>query len=223
MIAASKSKLVIGARGRRLARRGLVRASIGGIVGPVRNFWRCVRGVAAVEFGFIAPIMLIMLLGAVEVTRAVSIDRRFALVASTIADLVAREEQLSADDVDAIYEIVAQVMSPFDTEPLKISIVPVKGRGAETVSYVSPSNLPTYNNASQPGRCQAVQIGDGLIDRGFGPADSVIVVNATYHFSSLFLGDGIAGGNWEHQAFAKPRKRNCVDFEGPNSCVAACT
>lgn len=223
MSAASKSKPVNGVRIRRLARRGLKRAAIGGVLGPMRNFCRCVQGVAAVEFGFIAPIMLIMLLGVVEVTRAVSIDRRFALVASTIADLVAREEELSAEDVNAIYEIVAQVMSPFDTEPLKISIVPAKGRGAEAVSYVSPSNLPTYNNATQPGRCQAVQIGEGLIDSGLGPADSVIVVNATYRFSSLFLGSGIASGNWEHQAFAKPRKRNCVDFEGPNSCVAACS
>lgn len=215
--------IMAGTAFRRGAARGLRRAFLRGAVGPVRSFCRCVRGVAAVEFGLIAPILLVLLLGVVEMTRAISIDRRFALVASTVADLVAREEQLSPDDVNAIYDVVAQVMSPFDTEPLKISIVPVKGRGAETVSYVSPANLPTYNGATQPGRCQSVPIEDGLIDAGFGPADSVIVVNAAYSFRSLFLGGSVQAGNWEHQAFAKPRRRNCVDFEGPNSCVSACS
>lgn len=205
-------------RGRRgSVRRAVVRAA----VLPAHRFARCVRGVAAVEFGLIAPIMLVLLLGAVEVTRAVSIDRRFSTVASMIADLVAREERLSSEDVAAIYDVVAQAMSPFDAGPLKISIIPVKGRNGQTVSYVGPESLPAYNGGDQPGRCQSVPVTPGLIESG-GGADSVIIVNATYSYRSLFGGEAAYRANWEHQAFAKPRKRSCVDFEGPNSCVTAC-
>ncbi len=208
----------IDGRFRGVARRAVLRA----IVRPARRFARCVRGVAAVEFGFIAPIMVVMLLGAVEVTRAVSIDRRFSNVASMVADLVAREEQLTAQDVTAIYDMVAQAMSPFDAAPLKISIVPVKGRNGQTVSYVAPQSLPSYNGGAQPTKCQAVPLTSGLIEASGGGADSVIVVNATYSYRSLFASGAAYNANWEHQAFAKPRKRSCVDFEGPNTCVTAC-
>lgn len=189
-----------------------------------RRFVRCARGIAAVEFGFIAPIMLVMLLGAVEITRAISIDRRLSLVTATVADLVTREERLTAADVNAIYDIVAQVMSPFDATPLKISIIPVKARGnAQTVAYVAPQNLPSFNGGAQPARCQAFPITPGLIDATPGSPDSVVVVNATYSFTPMFLGVIMNAANWEQQAFAKPRKRSCVDFEGPNSCITACT
>lgn len=210
---------VRGTRGfRASAKRGVARF----ILLPARRFMRCARGVAAVEFGLVAPLMLAMLLGVVEVTRAVSIDRRISNAASLIADLVAREERLSASDITAIYDVVAQALSPFDPAPLSISIIPVKGRGGTTVSYVAPQSVPSYHNGAQPGQCQAVPITDGLIESADGSADSVIVVRATYNFRSLFAGSAVYNANWQHDAYAKPRKRSCIDFEGPNSCVSAC-
>lgn len=203
---------------RACAKRGAARF----VVLPARRFLRCARGIAAVEFGLVAPLMLAMLLGAVEVTRAVSIDRRFSNAASMIADLVAREERLSASDINAIYEVVSQAMSPFDTAPLSISIIPVKGRGGTTVSYVAPQSVPSYHDGAQPGQCQSVPITEGLIESADGSADSVIIVRATYNFTSLFAGGAVYNANWEHDAYAKPRKRSCIDFEGPNSCVSAC-
>lgn len=202
-------------------RRRLRRRAMRAVVVPAHRFARCARGIAAVEFGFIAPIMLVLFLGVVEVTRAISIDRRFSLVASMVADLVAREERLSATDVTAIYDVVAQVMAPFDTAPLTISIIPVKQRGNEAVSYVSPAAVPSYNNAVQPNKCQTVSIEDGLLETG-GAGDSVILVSATYNYTSLFGGAAAYNSNWQERAFSKPRKRNCVDFEGPNTCTSAC-
>lgn len=196
-----------------------------------RRFVRCARGIAAVEFGFIAPIMLVMLLGAVEVTRAVSIDRRVSGVTAAIADIVTRgnqdasgrEQPFTVNDINAIYDIAAQMMSPFDVAPLKISIVPVKARGAETVAYVAPQNLPSFNGGAQPGRCQGFPITSGLIDPTPGSPDSVVVVNATYSYTPMFAGALMSAANWQHQAISKPRTRSCLDFEGPNSCTQACS
>ena len=184
------------------------------------RFGRCARGVAAVEFAFIAPIMLVMLLGAVEATRAISIDRRLSVVTATVADLVSREEQLSAQDVTAIYDIVAQVMSPFEAAPLSISIIPVKARNGEIVSYVAPQNVPSFNGGALPGKCQRVPIAPGLIDLTPNSPDSVILVRASYAYTPLFVGMVMNSARWEEQSFSKPRKRSCVDFG--EACVSAC-
>ena len=48
------------------------------------------EGVAAVEFGLIVPIMAVMFIGAVELSQAITVDRRVTQVASSTADLVAR-------------------------------------------------------------------------------------------------------------------------------------
>ena len=189
----------------------------------IRRFGCCARGIAAIEFAFIAPVMLVMLLGAVEVTRAIAIDRRLTMVTATVADLVSREEQLTSPDITAIYDIVAQVMSPFETAPLSISIIPVKSRNGATVVYAASQNVPSFNSATQFGRCDPMPVAAGLVDSAADASDSVILVRASYAYSPLFVGMILNNARWEEQSFAKPRRRSCVDFEGANSCVTACT
>ena len=204
--------------GRRRFRRSLTRRA----VATAYRFGRCARGIAAVVVAFIAPVMLIMLIGAVEATRAISIDRRLSVVTATVADLVSREENLTPQDVNAIYDIVAQIMSPFESGPLSISIVPVKGRNGDTVAYVAPQNVPSFNGGALPGQCQPVPIAAGLVDPAVDAADSVIVVKASYAYTPMFVGMLMSSARWEEQSFTKPRKQSCVNFEGANSCIDAC-
>src|SRR5690606_25911079 len=83
----------------RTRRRRFGRAGAAWLARALRRFARDVQGVGAVEFAMVAPVLLAMLLGAVEITRAVAIDKRFTVVTSMVADLVARETQLTGDDV----------------------------------------------------------------------------------------------------------------------------
>ena len=197
-----------------------VRRRPGRLLRAVRRFVRDTRGIAAVEFGFIAPIMLVMLLGAVEITRAISMERRFSLVTSMIADLAAREEKLTAGDVNAIYDIAEQVMSPFDASPLKISLIPVMSSptsASNTVVYPSTTNRPSYNGGAQPAKCQSYPMTPGLL----GKNESVIVVEATYKFTPMLAGYVMDGIEWKDKAIAKPRKSLCVAFDG-STCTTTC-
>ena len=100
-----------------------------------RSFTRDTSGIAAVEFGLIAPVLLIMLVGVVEITRAVSIDRRFGQVTALVADLISREEVLKREDLDGvdssgkrtgIYGIVEHVMGVWGVSTLKLHVYPVR-------------------------------------------------------------------------------------------------
>ncbi len=58
----------------------------------IRGFSRDTRGVAAVEFALILPLLLLLYIGSVEATLLYTTDRGVATIASTVADLVARSK-----------------------------------------------------------------------------------------------------------------------------------
>jgi Flp pilus assembly protein TadG len=56
----------------------------------IRAFRTDGKGVAAIEFALLIPVMLIMYIGTVEITQAVHIDRRLALANRVVGDLLGR-------------------------------------------------------------------------------------------------------------------------------------
>ncbi len=61
------------------------------------------RGLAAVEFALIAPVMMIMFYGVVELSSAIDCNSRVARVSSTVADLVAQSPAVSTADTTNIF------------------------------------------------------------------------------------------------------------------------
>lgn len=184
-----------------------------------RRMKRDIRGVAAVEFGYIAPVMMLMLLGTIEVSRAVAMDRRFGLVTSMVADLVAREKKMTAADLNAIYNIVAHIMAPYDSGTLKIKVIPVKAsptNAATTKVYAATTNRPSYHGATQPAKCSNYTLTSGLVAKGA----SVIVVETSYNYTPLITGSIIGASVWTDKAILSPRN-SCVDFDDDN-CVSTC-
>lgn len=192
---------------------------LGVLLNCVKLLRRDARGMAAVEFAAIVPIILLMLVGTVEVSRAVAMDRRFGLVTTMVADLVAREEKMSSADLTAIYKIVNQVMSPYDSSSLKISVVPVKASpsdASKTRVYASTANRPSYNGGLQISKCSSYSLASSLIAKGA----SVIVVEASYTYKPIFMNYLFGSSAWTDKAYATPR-HSCVDFDG-DKCVSTC-
>jgi hypothetical protein len=180
------------------------------ILGAVRD----ARGVAAVEFGLLSPILLLMLLGCVEFGRAVAIERRIDLVTSRVGDMVAREETMSADNINAIYDIAEHIMAPYDASSLQLSVIPVApSQSDETIVkvYAGTTNRPSMHGGSQPEQCSVYTLAELL-----GANDKAIVVEASYSYTPLFVGFLIPSATWTNKSVHSPRE-GCVDFDG-NSC-----
>ena len=191
------------------------------------------EGVAAVEFGFIAPIMILMLVGTVEISRAVTIDRRLGLVTSMIADLVTREESISSTTLvgatssttDGIYGLVRHIMGPYDNGSMKVSIIPVKAKPTDatvTKVYAATTNRPPLNGgvgASEPALGSDFALTSGLLDAG----GQLIVVKTSYHFTPLLIGYVMGSSTWTDKAIMSPRNSSgCVDFDN-NNCIPSPT
>jgi hypothetical protein len=77
-------------------------------------FVRAKSGLAAVEFAFIAPLMILLFLGIVEGSNALAVSRRVSLAVNTLADLASQESQLSPDQLDDLFIGVEQIIAQGD-------------------------------------------------------------------------------------------------------------
>src|SRR5436189_6334902 len=73
------------------------------------------RGVSAVEFAMLLPLMLTLYLGAVEISQGIGADRKVTLTARTVADLVSQVSSLSAADMTNSLNAASPVTSPYAT------------------------------------------------------------------------------------------------------------
>lgn len=93
-----------------------------GIIQIIRNFRHDHRGVSAVEFAVLLPIMLTLYLGGSEITQAITIKRKTTLVTRAIGDLVAQDVSITNAEMTQIFTAVTAVMSPYGTGTLKIKV-----------------------------------------------------------------------------------------------------
>jgi Flp pilus assembly protein TadG len=91
---------------------------------PLRlsRFARDRRGVSAVEFALVAPLLIALYLGCVEVSDGVSADRKVTLTASTVANLAGRVTTITAADMTNILDASSAIIAPYSTSNLAITV-----------------------------------------------------------------------------------------------------
>jgi Flp pilus assembly protein TadG len=88
----------------------------------LRTFKRDHRGVSAVEFALLSPLMIALYIGGVEISDGIGIDRKVTLTAGAIANLSAQVSTISASDMTDILKASSAIMAPYSTSPLKITV-----------------------------------------------------------------------------------------------------
>ena len=181
------------------------------------------RGAAAVEFAVLAPLLTLMLLGTIELARAINIDRVFTQATDTAGDLVAREEYMGATSSDAqlnlskIVDSAKLIMQPYDPSAFTGGIMSVQ---------VSPTNANDtrvvwsypINGGSVKSKCDTYPLPAGLVPKG----GSTIVVESNYSFKPLFsniISGWFAGVGvpWTGKSFHSPRN-SCTDYVKGDNC-----
>lgn len=90
------------------------------------RFLRDRRGVAAVEFAFIAPVLILIYMGLAEVTMALMAERRAGHATAAIADLIAQDTLTSKAEIDEIFAIGDKIVAPFASNGLTIRVTAVQ-------------------------------------------------------------------------------------------------
>ncbi|MDR7118567.1 pilus assembly protein [Caulobacter sp. BE254] len=144
------------------------------------RFWRDRRGVSAVEFALIAPVLIIFYFGMAEMTQAMLAQRRLSHLAASIGDVVARDQQLTDARVADLFSVGNVLMSPFPTSTLRLCLVSIvsDANGKDVVAWSDPSNAPV----DCPARNDVLDIPVSVLPAG----KSVIMSKASYEYNSVF-------------------------------------
>ena len=103
----------------------------------LQDFRRNERGVSAVEFALLSPLMIGLYLGGVEISDGIGIDRKVTLTAGAIANLSAQASTISASDMTDILKASSTIMMPYSTSKLKITVscINIDGNKAAKVKW----------------------------------------------------------------------------------------
>ena len=112
------------------------------ILSRIRRFSHDVRAVAAVEFALVVPLLITLYLGTIEASTLYSADHKVATVASTMADLVSRENgKIKGTVLTTYFAAAATIMQPFTTTGLGqvVSLLEIDEDGLATVKWSEAS------------------------------------------------------------------------------------
>ncbi len=168
-------------------------------------FTREERGVSAVEFALIAPAMVAIVLGTVEVNLLLTADRKVTQVASTIADLVAQDDVITADEMSDIFTAASTILTPYSTQPLKMRVTSVvmDGGGNVKVAWSQGSGMSPRSPGS------SVSTPAGILQAN----TSIIMAEVTYDYTSLI--DSYVTTNLQLDDTFYLRPRRSQEVAGP--------
>jgi len=131
-----------------MARRGLLIW----LASTALRFARDRQGVGAIEFAIIFPVLIMLYLGAFEITIGLSVSKRTARAAGSIADIVTQQQSVTKSSLTDIAKAAAPIYSPFDSSGMlvKVTAIQIDGSSNPTVmwSWASTGAAPYAKNST---------------------------------------------------------------------------
>jgi len=168
------------------------------ILAFARQFRRDSKGMSAVEFGLLLPVMTVMYFGAVEISSGLIAHRKATAVASTAADLAAQAMVLSNSDVNDIFGASRAILEPFDATGVEIILTSASDQGSGNIRVDWSDGFNTTAHATGT----TINVPDNLVFTN----GSVIIAEVTYTYSST-MGKYLTGTQvMEDVFYARPRR-----------------
>jgi len=178
------------------------------------------RGVAAIEFAMIVPIMLVLFFGTVEFSSGVAADRKVSLMALTLSNLTSRSISVSDSDLTNFSAASNAVMTPYVPPTYNAT----KGTITELWIDQSTGNARVqWSKGSVPrGTGTLVTIPAGLIVKdstgNIVPNQYLIFSEVSYLYTpAVGYVMAKAGITLSDVSYTRPRQTVCVTYPTPTS------
>ena len=165
----------------------------------IRKFCRATHGLAAVEFGLISPLLVVMLLGSVETSNAIACDQKVQSMAAATSDLVAQATSVSTSDVNDIFSAVNTVIYPYPTAAMTIIVTSIVNDPNHPGNYIVAWSQAQNGTPHSVG--STITVPAGLVTTG----GSVIYSEVRYSYSSPVSGMVTPIIHMNSSFYSKPR------------------
>ena len=164
----------------------------------LRRFVRDRRGLAALEFALIAPLMVTVLFGSVELTGLLNTNRRAENTSASVADIIARDTEVTNTEMSDLWSASSILMYPDASTPLKMRVSSVQ---VQTPTQATVLWSDGYNGYAARGVGSSVTLPSAMMITG----TSVIIAETTYRYTppiGVFLKIAM---DLNHTEYRRPR------------------
>lgn len=162
------------------------------------RFCTCRGGMSMVEFSLIAPVLILLFLGAVDIGNILIADRKVTAATSAVADLVAQDQVITDQELADIFSASSLLMVPFNPAELRIVVSSLETdlSGQTRVAWSESFNGTARNAGSAFNLPQGIAI----------PGESVILSEVSYLYTGS-LGVVVTGNvSLTDQFYMRPRR-----------------
>ena len=147
-----------------------------------RDFKGDKSGVAAIEFAFIAPIMIAIYFGLAEIASAISVDRRVSHTANVVGDLATQSATISTAETQEIFAAALRVLNIRDVKDVTIELSSYQMNNQNPPQPVLIGKATLNSGQTLPG-FDAAKVNSRILN----PTSGVVVARITYSYTPLKL------------------------------------
>jgi Flp pilus assembly protein TadG len=171
------------------------------------------RGISAIEFALILPIIVALMAGSEDFGQALMVDRKISQIAATASDLAAQQATWTTSNLDAIISGTSTIVQPFPNGTLTIVVAAVNVDASlnTTVAWSRAYNTTAWTVGSIP----PVTLSKAILQSGV----QMIVAQATYSLKTPFATllkpvTGLTSYSYRRNGIDRPRVSNTVTLTG---------
>ncbi len=165
------------------------------------------RGLAAVEFAMIVPLMLVMFFGTVEVTSGVAVDRKVSLVAHTLSDLTSQASGVNDAQLANFFAASTAIMTPYPAAPVRATVSQVKIN-----KTTGNATIVWSKGASAHGVGDTVTVPNGLKPALPATTDIYLIWSEVRYLYQPITNYTMTDITLHDQTYTRPRQSLCVTY-----------
>ncbi|MCV0395009.1 MAG: pilus assembly protein [Rhizobiaceae bacterium] len=130
------------------------------------------RGVAAVEFAFVAPLLIALYFTTIEISQAIDTNKKVGRLASMVGDLVTQQQTVTKADMRGILDVSNTVLFPYSRSKATVTITAI-----EVTDEATPKTKVVWSYRKLP---------NGSFQNGYAK-DSLTTLPASLTVAGSFL------------------------------------
>lgn len=162
------------------------------------------RGVSAIEFALIAPVMILIYFACIELSFMMVLDRKVTSSASALGDLTARAASVNDAELSDIFQATRMIFQPNPINQARLRVTSLyDDDGTVRVAWSDAYNLTAYTEDA------TIPVPEGIVPSG----GSVIYAEVEYDYQSTLGYFFTTSKTLSDEFYLRPRRSDRVTRE----------